>query len=394
MILAVIEANPILSKFVILSLVIIGIGFLLRILKQPSIITYIIVGIIVGPFGFQLVTEESIITNLGSLGLVLLLFFIGMEIHLADLIANWRISVIGTIIQVLISILVMFGLGHYFGWQINQMIMLGFVISLSSTAVIVKLLQERGELNHKAGQNALGVLIVQDILIVPMLIILSYLGGHKPEQTELIKQIVGGILITGAIIYVLKKKVINVPFKNYIENDHEMQVFVAFTLCFGFSVITGYLGLSAALGAFVAGIIVSSVKSTKWVHDSLVAFKIMFVALFFVSIGMLIDLNFVKENWVTIASLVLVIFLVNNTINTLVMKIFCKDWKISIYSAALLSQIGEFSFIMGSTGYQSGIIKEYAYQLIISTIALSLLFSPFWISMARKLINASWFNAK
>ncbi len=384
---AAINIDPVLSKFVILSMLIIVVGFVLRLLKQPSIITYILVGVLVGPFGLGVVTDESLITNLGSLGLVLLLFFIGMEIDLPDLIGHWRVSVIGTLIQILISLGVVWILGKYFDWKINQVIMLGFVISLSSTAVIVKMLQERNELHTRAGQNVLGVLLAQDVLIVPMLIILGYLGGHKPEKYEVIKQVIGGLLIVAVIIYVLKKKEVKLPFRDYIRKDHETQVFVAFTLCFGFSIVTALFGLSSALGAFVAGIVLSSTKSTEWVHDSLLAFKIMFVALFFVSVGMLIDLRFLKDNALTIGVLVLMVFLINNTINVLVMRIFCKDWKISIYAGALLSQIGEFSFILGSTGYYTGIIQEYSYQLIISTIALSLLFSPFWINFARKIVK-------
>ena len=385
--LAIITVDPVLSKFVILSMVIIVVGFVLQVFKQPSIVTYLIVGVLVGPYGFGLVKDEDIITNLGSLGLVLLLFFVGMEIHLPSLIINWKVSVIGTSIQIIVSIIIVWLLGKFFNWRISQVVMLGFVISLSSTAVIVKLLQERKELFTKAGQNVLGVLIAQDILILPMLIIMGYLGGDKPEITEIIKQIIGGVLIIGIIVYILKKKEIRLPFMRYIGKDHEVQVFVAFTLCFGFSILTALFGLSSALGAFVAGIILSSTKSTKWVHDSLHAFKIMFVALFFVSVGMLIDLQFLIENAVTIGSLVLIVFIVNNAINVLIMRIFCKDWKISFYAGALLSQIGEFSFILGSTGYYSGIIKIYDYQLVISTIALTLFLSPLWINLSRKIIK-------
>ncbi|MFC2087760.1 cation:proton antiporter [Bacteroidota bacterium] len=384
---AAITIDPVLFKFVILSMIIVVVGFVLRVFKQPSIVTYLIVGVLVGPYGFGLVTDENLITNLGSLGLVLLLFFVGMEIHLPSLITNWRVSVIGTAIQIVVSIIIVWLLGKFFNWKINQVVMLGFVISLSSTAVIVKLLQERNELFTKAGQNVLGVLIAQDILIVPMLIIMGYLGGDKPEIAEIIKQIIGGVLIIGIIVYILIKKEVKLPFMQYIRKDHEVQVFVAFTLCFGFSILTALFGLSSALGAFIAGIILSSTKSTKWVHDSLHAFKIMFVALFFVSVGMLIDLQFLKENAITIGLLVLIVFIVNNTINVLIMRIFCKDWKISLYAGALLSQIGEFSFILGSTGYFSGIINKYDYQLIISTIALTLFLSPFWINLTRKIIK-------
>lgn len=389
---ATINIDPVLSKFVILSMIIIVVGFVLQVFKQPSIVTYLIVGVLVGPFGFKLITDEILITNLGSLGLVLLLFFVGMEIHLPSLVTNWKVSIIGTSIQIVVSVIIVWLLGNFFNWKINQVVMLGFIISLSSTAVIVKLLQERNELFTEVGQNVLGVLITQDILIVPMLIIMGYLGGNNPEITEIIKQVIGGVLIIGIIVYILVKKEVKLPFMKYISKDHEVQVFVAFTLCFGFSILTALFGLSSALGAFIAGIVLSSTKSTQWVHNSLHAFKIMFVALFFVSVGMLIDLHFLKKNALIIGSLVLIVLIVNNTINVLIMRIFSKDWKISFYAGALLSQIGEFSFILGSTGYYSGIIKIYDYQLIISTIALTLFISPMWINLSRKIIKTKISN--
>lgn len=384
---ATISIDPVLSKFVILSTIIIVVGLVLQVFKQPSMVTYLIVGVLVGPFGFKLITDEILITNLGSLGLVLLLFFVGMEIHLPSLVTNWKVSAVGTLIQIGVSVIVVWLLGIIFNWGINQVIMLGFVISLSSTAVIVKILQEREELTSKAGQNVLGILIAQDILIVPMLITINYLGGDKPDTFGILKQITGGLLIIGVILYILKKKEIELPFRRYIQKDHEVQVFVAFTMCFGFSIVTSLLGLSSALGAFVAGIILSATKSTSWVHHSLHPFKIMFVALFFVSIGMLIDLQFLKQNAIIIGSLVLIVLIVNNAINVLIMRMFCKNWKFSFYAGALLSQIGEFSFILGSTGYYSGIIDQHDYKLVISIIALTLFFSPLWISLSRKIIG-------
>jgi CPA2 family monovalent cation:H+ antiporter-2 len=379
--------DPMVSKFVFLSAIIIVIGFILRLIRQPSIVAYMIVGIIVGPLGLGIVSDENLISNLGSLGLVLLLFFIGMEIHLPSLIANWKISIIGTLLQVLLSVSIIWLLGHYFNWNLNQVIMLGFVISLSSTAVIIKLLQERDELETKAGQSVLGILLAQDILIVPMLIILGYLGGEQPTRAEIIKQVIGAIIIIGVILYILKYKEIKLPFRSSIAKDYEMQVFVAFTLCFGFSLITAFLELSSALGAFIGGIVLSSTKSTQWVHDSLSAFKVLFVALFFVSIGMLIDLNFLRENALIIGVLVVLVFLLNGSVNMIVMKVFHEDWKTSIYVGALLSQIGEFSFVLGSIGFKAGIIQDYAYQIIISTIALSLLLSPFWITGVKKILR-------
>lgn len=308
-----------------------------------------------------------------------------MEIHVPDLIHNWRVSVIGTFVQVIASIMVIWLFGHYFNWNIRQVILLGFVISLSSTAVVVKLVEEKGELNTSVGKNVLSILLAQDILIVPMMVVIGYMGGSSPSRIEMIKQIVGGLLVLGIIFYIIKLKHIKLPFQKYIRLDHELQVFVAFSLCFGFSILTAFFGLSAALGAFVAGIIISSARSTAWVFSSLHAFKIMFVALFFVSVGMLIDLGFLKENILLVVLLLASVFVLNNTINLFAIKLFCLDWKGSIYAASLLSQIGEFSFILISAGYFQGIVGEFMYQLIISTIALSLLLSPLWIAFTRRI---------
>jgi CPA2 family monovalent cation:H+ antiporter-2 len=322
MLLAAIESNPLLLKFVSIALAVVLVGFFLRMIRQTHVIIYIITGTVIGPHVLGLVSDSELISSLGSLGLILLLFFIGMEISLPKLVANWKVSVLGTILQVFLSVLVVWGIGLYFDWSMARILTLGFVISLSSTAVIVKLLQDSGEIDHPVGQNVLGVLLVQDILIVPMLITLSYLSGTPATSTEIALQIIGGLLILGLVAYLLYKKEIKLPYHKLLKNDHEIQIFFAFGLCFGFSAITGYFGLSTALGAFIAGILVASSKSTKWFHDSLYSLKVIFVALFFISVGMLIDVQFLWANIVVILPLVIIILIANNVINTLIMRGF------------------------------------------------------------------------
>ncbi|MGB5849082.1 MAG: cation:proton antiporter [Ignavibacteriaceae bacterium] len=384
--LADIPVDPLLSKFVIIIMVIILIGYVLRLLKQPYIIAYIIVGIIIGPRGFELFTDEKLISNLGSFGLVLLLFFVGMEISLPKLISMWKISIIGTLLQIILSILAVWVVGLFFGWELNRIVLIGFVISLSSTAVVIKLLQERGELNTRAGQNVVAILLAQDVFVIIMLIVIYYLGGKGLDIPILIKQLIGAMLIIGIIIWLIKYKRIKLPFNNVIAHDHEMQVFVAFILCFGFSILIAFFNLSSALGAFVAGLIVSTSKSTEWVHRSLHSFRIMFLALFFVSIGMLIDTQFIWDNIVELSLLVGLVFLTNSLINAFILKLLKESWKESFYAGVLLSQIGEFSFILAATGYYSNMINLYGYQLSISLISLTLLLSPFWIFLGDRLI--------
>ncbi|UXX81315.1 cation:proton antiporter [Reichenbachiella carrageenanivorans] len=387
--LAVIESNPYLLKFVSMTLAVVIVGFFLKMLKQTHVIVYIITGVVVGPHVLGVFTDAELITSLGSLGLILLLFFIGMEISLQKLVANWKISVIGTILQVIFSVLAVWLIGQYYDWSMARILTLGFVVSLSSTAVIVKLLQDSGEIDHPVGQNVLGVLLVQDVLIVPMLICMSYLSGTETSVSEIALQLVGGVLLIGFVLFLFYKKEIRLPFHKTLKSDHELQVFFAFGLCFGFSTISGFFGLSTALGAFIAGIFVATSKSTNWFHKSLYSFKVLFVALFFISIGMLIDIHFLWEHLVVIGALVIVVFISNNLINALIMRGFKMSWKDSLYAGALLSQIGEFSFVLGQLAYSNEIITNFGYQTIVAVISLTLLLSPFWIGLTKRFTSTA-----
>ncbi len=387
MIFLVTDIHPFFSKIVILAMLIVVAGFIFSLLKQPSIISYILVGILVGPYVFGFITDEVLISDFGSLGLVLLLFFLGMELSLDSLIKNWRLAVIGTLCQIIFSIIAIAAISSIFDWSFQKIIVFGFLISLSSTAVIIKVLETREELTSKIGQQVIAILLAQDIIIVPMIISINYMGGDNPETGDVVLQIIGAFVIIGLLGWVFYKKHIKLPFEKHILKDHELQVFVAFIFCFGFSMLTAFLHLSAALGAFVAGILVSSAKSTQWMHDSLHAFRIMFVALFFVSIGMMLDLQFLFENYGVILLLVFTVLVINNLINAGVFKLFKSPTCTSIYGGALLAQIGEFSFIIGATAHINGIISDDEYQIIISAITLSLFFSPFWISLVHRVFK-------
>lgn len=383
-ILLVTKSNPFLLKFVLISLGVVGMAFLLRLIKQPYVIIYIISGVILGPSVTGLVDDTELVASLGSLGLVLLMFFIGMEISLPKLIANWKFSVTGTLIQITVSVLAVWLIGYFYDWSIARIVTLGFVISISSTAVVLRVLAERNEMDTRVGQNALGILLVQDVLIVPMMIILGHMSGEKGNSNQLWMQLGGAALIIGFVFWLYRKKEVQLPFHKLLKNDHEIQVFFAFALCFGFASISGFFGLSTALGAFVAGMLVASSKTTKWFYDSLYSFKIIFLALFFISIGLMIDVNFIWKNIGLIALLVGVIFITNNLINALIARMFKIPWGESFYLGALLSQIGEFSFVLGAIAFGSGIITDFTYQITLSVISLTLLFSPFWIKLSSR----------
>lgn len=380
-------ADPNLYKFVLLGLIIISLGVILRYFRQPYVVAYILAGVMMGDHGFQIITDKELITAMGEIGLILLLFFIGMETSLPNLIKKWKLALIGTGLQVIGSVLLVALIGYFFDWQMNRIIVLGFMISLSSSAVVIKLLQDSGELQSPVGQNVISILLMQDILIVPMLIATSYLGSEIPAPHEIVLQIIGGMLIIGCILWIIKKQHITLPFSERLEGDHELQVFAAFIVCFGFALLTAMFGLSAALGAFVGGLVVHATTSAEWFHDSLHSFRVIFVALFFVSIGMLIDLGFLVEHWKIIGFLILVVYLSNHFINTAVFRAFGVDRKNSLYGGALLAQIGELSFVLIASSYHAQIVSDFTYQLAIVVISLTLLISPFWIGGTKWLLG-------
>ncbi len=368
------------------ALAIFVLGVLLRFFKQPYVVIYILAGIVIGPFGFGLVKDGGMLSQLGSLGIVLMLFFVGMHVSLPRLVSNWKVAIIGTFGQILASVGISWIIGNFLGWEIARIILLGFVISLSSTALVVKVLEDRDELNTKVGQNALVITIIQDFAVIPMLIILDILKGTGISTQTLGLQMLGGAIIITLLVLSVKGKM-RLPFGKIIKQDHEMQVFVALILCFGLALISSWFGISSAMGAFIAGIVVSQAKETHWVQSRLESLRVIFVGLFFIYIGAIIDLTFLWQNLIPVLILVISVFAVNTAISSGILRSLGSSWASSIYTGSLLSQIGEFSFLLGAIGFQRGIITQYTYQLCISVISLTLLLTPFWITLVRRYLK-------
>ncbi|NKB47167.1 MAG: cation:proton antiporter [Legionellales bacterium] len=363
------------------------IGFVLRRLNQPYVVSYLLAGILLGPSGIGLITDQDMLYRMGEFGVMLLLFFIGMEMDLPSLLSRWRISFIPTFAQIFFSFLIIIWLNRWLEWPLERCLLIAFVISLSSTAVIIKILEEWNELHTRVGQTVVGILIAQDILVVPMLIILSVVGGGDVEEETLVLQIIALIGLVGLIIFLVKNQRIRLPFTRHLRNDHELQVFVALGTCFGMAFLTGAVGLSTALGAFIGGVIMAAARETNWIKSKLESIRVIFVALFFLSVGLLLNLNFIVENGWVVISLVLVVLIVNSFIASLFLRVMGLPLRESIYAGSLLAQIGEFSFVLIASGLALRIVSNYAYQLSIAVIALTLIISPLWIAATKRIIG-------
>lgn len=378
--------DPVMPYLVGAILFVLLIAIFLRYIHQPYVIGYLILGVAFGPHGIALVEDEAMLTRLGAIGVVLLLFFIGMEVSPRKLIENWKVAVLGTLLQVAISVGCVWPLGLYLEWPIERTVLMGFVISLSSTAVVLKLLQDWKEFDSKVGQNVLVILLAQDLAVIPMLMLLSSMGDGQAQISNIWLQLIGSAVIAGIVIYIATKDSIHLPLSKLLRNDHEIQVFAALAICLGLSFLTGLAGLSTALGAFVAGMIIGAAKETQWVHNSLESFRVIFVALFFVSIGLLVNLSFIAEHIFQIMALVVLVIATNTFINGAILKTLGENWRDSIYAGAMLSQLGEFSFVLAAVGIQASIISEYGYQMTVAVISISLLVSPPWIMLVKWLV--------
>lgn len=379
--------DPVLLNIVIITFVMLLLTVLLKYLNMPSVVAYILAGVLLGVHGFNIISRDSI-TQLGSVGILLLLFFIGMEVDLIKIISNWKIAILGVVLKIILTLFFLFFLDYFFvDWSIGKIILLSFVLSVSSTAVVLKILEERGEMDTMIGANTVSVLLVQDIIVIPMIVILGFFGSNTLELNSLILQVVGSLLFVGAVIYIIKKKVITLRHSRFFKTDNEIQLFVALFYCFGFAVLSSLFHLSPTLGAFLAGLIVAAGKESSIYKEHLHSFYLFFMALFFLSIGFLINLYFLASNIKIILLLVLFVFVVNTLLYTLIFHYFKRRWRTSLYAGALLAQIGEFSFVLAAIGLENGIILEYGYQLTISVISITLILSPFWIILIKQIVD-------
>ena len=383
------QVDPILPTLTALTWAIVLVGMLLHRLRQSHVVGYILLGALVGPHGLRLISDEQTLAHLGSFGVVLLLFFIGMEIQLPRLIEIWKIVILGTLFQIVLSVAATAALGAVLDWPFHRMLLLGFVISLSSSAVVLKLLQDRGEMESETGRAIVGVLLAQDIAIVPMMIIISLLAGSQQAATTTLTQVIGGGGLIGLIVWIGVRKEIHLPFRRIFAADREMEVFGAAAICLGLALLTAHMGLSTALGAFVGGILVGAARETHWVDTNLNPFRVVFVALFFVSVGMMVDFDFLASNFGMIITLVVAVLVLNTLINAVIFKLLGMNWGTATYAAAHLAQIGEFSFVLAAIGLNLGVVSLFSYQATLQVIALPLTVSPLWIMPFRSIAKVA-----
>lgn len=383
------ETTSALSGLVLMLLAALLGGRLLDRLGQPPIVGYILSGTVLGNLFRGALPDHSFFELGSELGLVFMLFFIGAQVDLRKLARDWKTPVLGTGLMVLFSVAVCLALAHLFGLRARQGVFFGFVISLSSTAVVLRLLDEFGGTGSRIGSRSLAILLLQDLLVIPMLIVLASLAGDQFNPTLLVRQGVGVALLAVAAFLLIRHPQWLVPRWLNLEGNDEFRVFLGLAICLGSAGFTGLFGLSPGLGAFMGGVVIGHVEERLRVRASLEPFRALFVSVFFMFVGLLLDVHFLFAHWPLILALVALVFVVNTALTALVLRLFGTPLVESLATACLLAQIGEFAFLLAATAQGHHLIDRGMYQTTVSAVALSLILTPPWLHFARKLMRAS-----
>ncbi len=379
---------PLLQDILILTGFSAVIVFLLQKLKLPSIIGFLLTGIVIGPYGLSLINAIEQVEVLSEIGIILLLFVIGMELSIKQLASIKKTVFVGGFLQVGITAIVTGIIYYFLGYSWNESVFVGFLFSLSSTAIVLKTLQDRQEITAPHGRNALAILIFQDIIVVPMMLITPLIAGESTNigmsvLTLIIKSAVVIVITVISARYIVPKLMYAVA----KTNSKELFLLVTFTLCFAVAFLTSEIGLSLALGAFIAGLIISESEYSYQATSIILPFRELFTSFFFVSIGMLLDLSFFLSNIPTIMFLVLLVFIIKSIIASLAVASLKYPTRTVILTGLSLFQVGEFAFILSKVGIEYNLLSPQTYQYFLSVSIVSMILTPFIIIFSDRIAN-------
>ncbi len=361
-------------------------GMLTHHLRQPILLGYLLGGIAIGPFALGWIQDVEAVRTLATIGVVLLMFALGMEFSLGDLKRVGRMGVGGGLAQILATALLGFVLGRFLlQWSWTEALFFGFLISLSSTMIVLKSLAERGELDTVHGRIMVGVLLVQDLSVVPMMVILPTLGQGEGFGEGLGRATLMAVLFLGAIVVIGRWGLPRLLRRTAELRSRELFLLAIITLGLGAAVGTQVFGLSLAFGAFVAGLMVGQSQFAHQAMADIIPLRDTFAALFFVSLGMLTDPGFIFDNWPVVLFITGSIVLGKFVILFGLSRLMGYSLKTGLFVGVGLIQIGEFSFVLAQAGRDTGVISEYLYSLTLACALITILITPPAMSLATAL---------
>jgi len=378
----------IIKDIVIILLVSIPIIFVFNKLKIPSIVGFLAAGMIIGPHGFQLISEITEIEVMAEVGVILLLFVIGLEVSIKQLMRMKKFLIIAGGLQLIGTIAFSSIIFYSFGINITQSIFLAMLVSLSSTAIVLKLLSDKRELEAPHGRIALGVLIFQDLAIVPMFIVLPILGsGSNMPVSEIVLQLFFAFGVVGVVLLAS-----NYLMPRILETLVKMKMREAFTvgillILLGTAYLTHAVGLSFALGAFIAGLILSESDYSHQIVAEILPLKDAFNSIFFVSIGLLLNIGFVFQFPYLLIGITAGIIALKAIVVIAIVKFMKYPLRTAVLAGLGLAQIGEFSFVLAQAGMNFQLIPDDFYNAFLASSIFTMILTPFFFKFAPVIAN-------
>ncbi len=378
---------------VILAVVCLGILTILLLFlgqrfKIPSIVCFLVIGMLAGPYALSIVSDQSTIETIGEIGVILLLFTIGLEFSFERLLRAWRVVVIGGAFQVCTTIAVAALILHTLnGVRLTEAVFFGFLVSLSSTAIVMKILQDRGEVETVPGRTLLGILIFQDLAVIPMILLTPIMMGSSITTTSIPFEI-GKVVAILAILIVSAHWVVPwIMYRAARQKNRELFVFTIAGICFAVAWLTNAAGLSYSLGAFMAGLIIGESEFSIDAVSNIIPFRDIFAAIFFISIGMLLNASVILSQPSIVISLLLIILVAKVLTGSVAAAILGMPARVSIFVGLALAQIGEFSFVLAKSGAESNLMGTGPYQFFLAAAIITMALTPFTMNAAQPITN-------
>ncbi|MDD4964835.1 MAG: monovalent cation:proton antiporter-2 (CPA2) family protein [Gallionella sp.] len=368
-----------------------------RVLHLPVMLGYIIVGILIGPYALAWIPDEPGTRHLAEFGVVFLMFSIGLEFSLARLMAMKR-TVFGLGgAQVIVTIVCIMAGGLVFGLDWRSGLALGGVLAMSSTAIVSKMLVERAELNMPYGQQMMGVLLFQDLAVVPLLIIIPALAANTGDLSATLAYATLKAIGVLLVLLVFGQRVMRRWF-HIVATQKSSELFIlnVLLITLGLAYLTELAGLSMALGAFVAGMLISETEYRFQVEEDIKPFRDVLLGLFFVTIGMKLNLSSVAQDfgWIVLALCILIVL--KALVIAVLARTFEGDWGVALRSGIGLAQAGEFGFVLLTLTDEAHLLHSAVLQIVLAAMLLSMLAAPFLIqhaeAIARRFSAAEWTN--
>jgi CPA2 family monovalent cation:H+ antiporter-2 len=344
----------------------------------PPIIGYIITGAIIGSIVMPSDTKVETLEHIAEFGIVFLMFTIGLEIKLENLIQMKKQVFTYGSLQVLIVMAVFSVIAYYMYEQnIKEALVIGSALSLSSTAIVLKILNDTNHISKEYGQNTLGILIFQDLAVIPILLMLTVFTDNTSTISSMLFDIVGAGFILILILIIFGKYFLDYILKIITKSDtHELFIMVVLIIAIGSSYLAHFLGFTYSLGAFIGGMLIAETHYKHQVEADLVPFRDIFLALFFVSVGIAIDMEFLIDHILEVFGISFFIMIVKALIIFGLLRIFTNK-KVALETSLAISQVGEFSFVIFTQAMGDNLLDKEAGQLLTLSVIVSMILTPF-----------------